>query len=67
MKLKQYMKNPMLLVFMAAAAGVAGVVEDLVFEGLKSVDKKRRPDKYADEEDGNEDDETEDNNETEEE
>lgn len=59
MKLKQYIKNPMLLVFMAAAAGVAGVVEDLIFEGLKSVDKKRRPDKYADDEDDNED-ETED-------
>lgn len=64
LKLKQYIKNPMLLVFMAAAAGVAGVVEDLVFEGLKSVDKKRRPDKYADEEDDSEDEteeETEDN------
>lgn len=59
LKLKQYAKNPMLLVFMAAAAGVAGVVEDLIFEGLKSVDKKRRPEKYADEEDDSEDDETE--------
>jgi hypothetical protein len=57
-KLKEYAKNPMLLVFMATAAGIAGVVEDLIFEGLKGADKKRRPEKY---EDGDsEDDETED-------
>lgn len=59
LKLKEYAKNPMLLVFMAAAAGVAGVVEDLVFEGLKTADKKRRPEKYEDDSE-DETDETED-------
>ena len=48
LKLKDYAKNPMLLVFMAAAAGVAGIVEDLVFEGLKGAHAKKHPEKYED-------------------